>query len=248
MLRSRERAPRADVVKSSGFRYALHLAPGEARRISYVNVVAETEAEGQAIYDALIRDVSGELDRVRSEWNTELKAIYTPGNDRYGGHLPELDTCDAEIRKLYWIGALGVIYFRRDSPFSVLGRTYDTLMPRCWQTVTFLWDYFLSMQVHSLLDPDVMRKYLEHWMCTDIYRHFGTEYLTGGPVGNWYSVNDYAMVSMVREYVGWTGRFELASNDCWQHRQAGHRLLGRLCPKVEGVQERQWAGGLWRYQ
>ena len=197
--------PRADSVNKSGFRYVLNLHPGEKQQISYVNTIAETESEAHSIYDKLIRDVTGELNRVRANWNAELEAIYTPGNGRYAGHLPELDTADTEIRKLYWMGALGVIYFRRDSPFSVLGRTYDTLMPRYWQTVTFIWDYFLSMQVHALLDPGVMRKYLEHWMCTDTHQHFGTEYLTGGPVGNWYSVNDFAMVSMVREYIRWTG-------------------------------------------
>ena len=86
-----------------------------------------------------------------------------------------------------------------------MGRTYDTLLPRYWQSVTFIWDYFLSMRVHAMLDPTVMRRYLEYWIRTDIHSHFGTEYLTGGPVGYWYSVNDYAMVSMVREYVRWTG-------------------------------------------
>lgn len=197
--------PAPDVVRKSGFRYMLRLEPSERWQMSYVNAIGETEAKAQATYDALIANVPDELDRVRADWNAELKAIYTPGNDRYVGHLPELDTTDADIRKLYWIGALGVIYFKRDSPYSVLGRTYDTLLPRYWQSVTFIWDYFLSMQVHALLDPEVMRKYLEHWIRTDIYKHFGTEYLTGGPVGNWYSVNDFAMVSMVREYVQWTG-------------------------------------------
>ncbi|MYH07410.1 MAG: hypothetical protein F4146_02375 [Rhodothermaceae bacterium] len=197
--------PRADSVRKNGFRYVLNLHPGEKQQISYVSTIAETESEAHSAYDKLIRDVTGELDRVRDILYSDLKEIYTPGNGRYAGHLPELDTTDTEIRKLYWMGALGVIYFRRDSSFSVLGRTYDTLMPRYWQTVTFIWDYFLSMQVHALLDPGVMRKYLEHWMCTDTHQHFGTEYLTGGPVGNWYSVNDFAMVSMVREYTRWTG-------------------------------------------
>ncbi|MDE2833996.1 MAG: hypothetical protein OXM02_05695 [Bacteroidota bacterium] len=197
--------PRADTIRTSGFRFQLNLAPGESRQFSYVSVVAANTSEAGALYDALAGDVPGELVRVRREWNAELKAIFSPGNGRYGGHLPELDTTDADIRRLYWMGALGVIYFRRDSPASVLGRTYDTLMPRYWQTVTFLWDYFLSMQVHALLDPQVMRRYLMHWMCTDTHNHFGTEFLSGNPVGNWYSVNDYAMVSMVQAYVRWTG-------------------------------------------
>ncbi|MCK7528647.1 MAG: hypothetical protein MZV64_69375 [Ignavibacteriales bacterium] len=44
--------------------------------------------------------------------------------------MPLLETTDKEIAKLYYMGVLGVIYFRRDNPYSVLGRTYDTLMPQ----------------------------------------------------------------------------------------------------------------------
>ena len=32
-------------------------------------------------------------------------------------------------------------------------------------------------------------------MKLDIYKHFGTEFLTGAGVGPWYSVNDYAIVA-----------------------------------------------------
>ncbi len=73
------------------------------------------------------------------------------------------------------MGALGLAYFKRDSPYSVMGRTYDTLIPRYWQSVTFLWDYFLSSPAHAQLDPGVMKKYLEHWIKADLYKHFGTE-------------------------------------------------------------------------
>jgi hypothetical protein len=98
---------------------------------------------------------------------------------------------------------VGVIYFKRDSPYSVYGRAYDTLMPRYWQSVTFLWDYHLSSLVHALLDPEVMRKKLELWMRLDIHKHFGTEYLTGAGVGPWYSVNDYAMCAIAHDYLRW---------------------------------------------
>ena len=56
---------------------------------------------------------------------------------------------------------MGVIYFKRDNPLSTMGRTYDTLMPRYWQTVTFIWDYYLSGTVHAMLDPKVMKKYIQ---------------------------------------------------------------------------------------
>ncbi|MBC8399861.1 MAG: hypothetical protein H8E14_00070 [Candidatus Marinimicrobia bacterium] len=51
-----------------------------------------------------------------------------------------------------------------------------------------------------------MRKYLEFWMGMDIHNHFGSDYLTGGPVGPWYSVNDYAMLRMSNDYLRWSGK------------------------------------------
>jgi len=122
--------------------------------------------------------------------------------------MPLLETTDKEIAKLYYMGVLGVIYFRRDNPYSVLGRTYDTLMPKYWQSVTFIWDYALSSLTHALLDPAVMKKYIEHWMSMDVHKHFGTEYLTGGPVGPWYSVNDFAITEISKNYLRWNGDFK----------------------------------------
>ena len=205
--------PKAGQVRAGVLRHSVTLAPGESAEFAYVNAIGASEREALALYDELASDPKGEIDNATADWNADLKALFTPDNDRYSGHLPEIETTDEDIRKLYWMGACGVAYFKRDSPHSVMGRTYDTLMPKYWQTVTFLWDYFLSSGVHAQLDPVVMKKYLEHWMHTDIYEHFGTEYLSGGPAGNWYSVNDFAMVSMVNEYVRWTGdRDWLSSN------------------------------------
>lgn len=197
--------PMPDDARRTGFRQTIELAPGESASFTYVNAFGGNVEEALALFDRLAASAAQLVEQTTSFWNAELASIFTPGNDTYSGHLPTLVTDDQEILKLYWMGALGVVYFRRDSPHSVMGRTYDTLMPRYWQTVTFLWDYSLSAGVHAQLDPSVMKRYLEHWMHIDIYKHFGTEYLTGGPVGNWYSVNDFAMVSMSREYVKWTG-------------------------------------------
>lgn len=182
------------------------LSAGSSQKLSVVYVLGQTAHTVQTDYDTIINDIPGHLQRTRSDWNAELKAIFTPGNNRYSGSLPELETGNAAIQKLYYTGILGVIYFKRDNPHSVYGRAYDTLMPRYWQTVTFLWDYSLSSNVHAILDPEVMRKYLEFWMGKNIHQHFGTDYLTGGSVGPWYSVNDYAMLRMSNDYLRWSGK------------------------------------------
>ena len=117
-----------------------------------------------------------------------------------------LETTSEPLRRLYWWGILGVIYFRRDYAGNVLGRSYDTLMPNYWATTTFIWDYSLSSVMHALLDPAEMRRQLAP-LGRERHPHACTapSSLTGGPIGQWYSVNDYAMTRLVRDYVRFTG-------------------------------------------
>ena len=199
--------PNASSVTPTALHYAIELSAGQNWELSYVNAVGESADEARATFDALVRDVPGEIARARSFWNDELRAVFTPGNGRYSGHMPVLETSDPDVLKLYHTGILGVIYFKRDTPHSAYGRTYTTLLPRYWQTATFLWDYTLSSLVHALLDPRTMRKHLVHWMHTDIHKCFGTEYLTGKGIGQWYAVNDFAMTGIARDYLRWTGDF-----------------------------------------
>jgi hypothetical protein len=156
-------------------------------------------------FDSVTADTDAAIDAAAAQWNTSLAALFTPGNEEFSGSLPVLHTSNRALRTLYWWGAMGVLWFRRDNPASRLGRSYDTLMPRHWQTTTFIWDYSLSSQVHALLDPVEMRRQVAHWVGLDIDSHFGTEWLTGGPVGYWYSVNHYAMTRLVDDYLRYTG-------------------------------------------
>ncbi|MGH2830749.1 MAG: hypothetical protein ACRDJM_09725 [Actinomycetota bacterium] len=180
----------------------LRVPPAGSATASFVAALGATAAAAEEAFDALIDRVPQQIASAREEWDREIEAVFTPGNDRYGGHLPLLETSEDAVRRTYLMGAIGTVYFRREGP---LGRTYDTLMPRYWQTVTYLWDYSLSSMVHAMLDPHVMRRMLELWMARDVHTCFGTERLTGGPVGVWYAVNDYAMAKMIGDYVTWSG-------------------------------------------
>ncbi len=195
-------------LSRNGIRTNFTLSPGESKTIDFVTVVGDSLSNVRSDYKNIMSNVQGEIDHCRNEWNEEIKSAFTPGNSRFSGCMPLLETTDKEIAKLYYMGVLGVIYFRRDNPYSVLGRTYDTLMPKYWQSVTFIWDYALSSLTHALLDPAVMKKYIEHWMSMDVHKHFGTEYLTGGPVGPWYSVNDFAITEISKNYLRWNGDFK----------------------------------------
>jgi hypothetical protein len=197
--------PAADTVDEHGLRWSPVIPAAGTWTADFVIALGEDEASALACYDALASDVPGELAGCEQMWNAELEAVFTPGNDRYSGSLPLLETSDASLRRLWLTGVIGVVYFKRENPYSVMGRTYDTLMPRYWQSLTFLWDYSLSSLVHSLLDPEVMRTYLEKWITTDVHTHMGTEWLTGEPVGMWYAVNDYAMVQIIDAYLRASG-------------------------------------------
>ena len=84
------------------------------------------------------------------EWNAQLKAAFTPGNDRFSGHVPTLVTTDDNVKRLYHSAVMSALYFRRTTPHSVYGTTYVTLMPRYWETTTFLWD--ISPECDAALD------------------------------------------------------------------------------------------------
>jgi hypothetical protein len=197
----------ADLIEAT-----IELDPAESADLYYCYTIVSgelTDDGGKARADSVFERVTGDADAVvaaaEQSWNTSLSAMFTPGNPEFSGHLPTLHTTNEALRTMYWWGALGVLYFRRDNPASVIGRTYDTLMPRHWQTTTFIWDYSLSSLVHALLDPQVMRRQITQWIGLDIHSHFGTEWLTGAPVGYWYSSNDYGMTRLVYDYLRHTG-------------------------------------------
>ncbi|WP_208617650.1 hypothetical protein [Microbacterium oxydans] len=184
---------------------ALAVPAGGVARTAYVQAVGISAADAARTYDAVIADVPGAIAAAEEFWNRQLHAAFDPDDGEFSGALPVLETASAPLRRLYWWAVLGVIWFRRDFAGNVLGRSYDTLMPNYWGTTTFIWDYSLSSVSHALLDPAEMRNQVRHWISLDIHSHFGTSSLTGGPVGRWYSVNDYAMTRLVHDYVRFTG-------------------------------------------
>lgn len=183
----------------------LDVPAGGTARTSYVQAVGTSASAARSAYASVVADVPGAITSAEEFWNRQLSAAFTSGNGEFSGALPVLETASEPLRRIYWWAALGVIWFRRDYEGNVLGRSYDTLMPNYWGTTTFIWDYSLSSISHALLDPAEMRNQLKHWISLDIHSHFGTSSLTGGPVGRWYSVNDYAMIRLVHDYVRITG-------------------------------------------
>lgn len=198
-------SPSPNQILPSWLIYEFDLAPGEAKSVTFVNSLGATAAGARKDFDAIVNNFDAAAKATYDEWNAELKAAFTPDNDRFSGYLPTLVTDDESLKRLYHAAVMTAVYFKRTTPHSVYGTTYVTLMPRYWETATFLWDISLSAMLFSMLDPEVLKRMMETWMTVDVYQHFGTEFLTGVGIGPWYSVNDFAMSRMAKEYLRWTG-------------------------------------------
>ncbi len=199
--------PRPSSLERAAIRYRIQLAPGDRFTLTFSNTIGETASEvvGQAL--DLARNFDSHAQRSTEQWNSTLRAAFTPGNSLFSGYLPTLATSDGAMARLYQTAVTTLLFHRRTTPASIYGTTYVTLAPRYWETTTFLWDISLSSTMLALLDPKVLRRMVETWMKLDIWKHFGTEFLKGEGVGPWYSVNDFAMCRMARDYLRWTGDF-----------------------------------------
>lgn len=212
-------SPKPNTLLPSWVIYDFELAPNETKSMVFVNSLGETQSAVEKDYDSIVNNFETVLKSTTDEWNAEMKAAFTPGNGRYSGYVPTLVTTDESVKRLYHSAVMSALYFRRTTPHSVYGTTYVTLMPRYWETTTFLWDISLSAMLLSMLDPAILRRMMETWMTLDVYKHFGTEYLTGAGVGPWYSVNDYAMSRMAKEYLRWTG------DKAWLDKEVGGKKV-----------------------
>lgn len=198
-------SPKPAEILPSWIVYNFDLGPRESASFTFVNSLGATADAVEKDYDSIVGRFDAVAEATTDEWNRQLKAAFTPGNDVFSGHVPTLVTADESVKRIYHSAVMSALYFRRTTPHSVYGTTYVTLMPRYWETTTFLWDISLSAMLLSMLDPAILRRMMETWMELDVYKHFGTEFLTGAGVGPWYSVNDYAMSRMAKEYLRWTG-------------------------------------------
>jgi hypothetical protein len=225
-------SPKPKSMEPSWLVYEFDLAPRQSASIVFVNSLGESAAAAQKDYDAIVNRFDAVAKATTDEWNAQLKAAFTPGNSIFSGHVPTLVTSDDSVKRIYHSAVMSALYFRRTTPHSVYGTTYVTLMPRYWETTTFLWDISLSAMLLSMLDPEIIKRMMETWMKLDVYKHFGTEFLTGAGVGPWYSVNDYAMSRMAKEYLRWSG------DRAWLDKEvAGRKVYNHLLRYAEHWRE-----------
>lgn len=201
-------SPRADRLEAGHVLvYDFELTPGETRVFQYVNAVAETSREANERYDRLQSNFSEAIEQNERSHADLLKAVFTPNNSFFSGHLPELHTNDEALWNLYIAGIRNLISARRYSPDSKYGPTYITLTGHTLPTLSFPWDTSLTGLSLALLDPLRLRQLVEVWLVQDMHQHLATDYVSGTGVGPWYAVNDMAILRCARDYLRVTGDY-----------------------------------------
>ena len=200
--------PRAQRVE--GGRMLIHeftLEPGASQTFHYLNVIDGDREMALAAYDRLQAGFDHLMEENEQEYGSLVQSAFTPGNSRFSGHLPQLETRNEAIWKLYYVGFTNLLMMRRTSPDSVYGPTYLTIPP-VLPTLSFIWDTMLTSLSLALLDPKVLRSMIEAWLTQDMHKHLATDYLTGKGVGPWYAVNDMGLLRCSHDYLRVTGDFK----------------------------------------
>jgi hypothetical protein len=212
-------APKPDAIERTTFRFEFELSAGAARTLHYLVAVGPDPEALDRLATGWRSDPEAMFRAAETFWTDEVSAAFTPGNDRYSGHLPVLQTENADLRRIYLNAVIGAIYFKREPAESAYGRTYTTLMPRYWVTTSFVNDWSLSAWLLASLDPECVRKHVELWLTRDLDAHFGTEYVSGADQGNWYSCNDFALCRLISAYLRVTG------DQAWLDARVGDRTV-----------------------
>jgi len=185
----------------------MSLGPRETKEVTYVNAVDAEQQAALGTYDHLQANFAQLLQENAQAFNSLLRSAVTPGNAEFSGYLPQLETDDESLWKLYQAGFRNLIFARRASPDSKYGTTYLTLGGRVLPTLSFPWDTSLTSLSLALLDPEALRRLVETWFVEDMHQHLATDYVTGEGVGPWYAVNDMAIVRCAQNYLRVTGDF-----------------------------------------
>jgi hypothetical protein len=212
----------------AGFEYRVDLPPNSTWRLRYVNALANDVEPALALYDDSQAHFEERVAEARAAWESEIVAAFTPGNHRFSGNLPTLAGVDHSVQRVYRTAALTLLFMKRTGPGSRFGTVYKSISPRSGSTF-WLWETQQAAGGLARLDPAALQTMAEWWMQTDIHNCWGTDYITGDPLGPWYSVNDYALFSICYDYLRHTGdldwlRKRVAGATVLQHLQrcAGH--------------------------
>jgi hypothetical protein len=144
-------------------------------------------------------------------WQQRFDDAFTPGNGRYSGHLPLLETDDPRMRRLYYIAVVSMLALERTSLNPRYRRVYVTAGPRNALTTSYFWD--CPTLLWALLDPAEMRNQLKLFLTLDPHSCYAVDFIEERGVGPWYAANDCALFEMFTAYLAVTHDWSLLAEE-----------------------------------
>src|SRR5690606_36275416 len=121
----------------------LELAPGTAWSLGWVHALGVSPGETKERMANYRATFDVRVEQARRAWELEWEAAFTPGNDRFSGHRPVLESGDQRLTKLYAMAIATVLYCKRTVQMGGRALVYATGLPstRFTFSVTsaFLW-------------------------------------------------------------------------------------------------------------
>jgi hypothetical protein len=187
--------------------WALRLDAHQTTSIGIVCAYGDDELTVAATAAGAASDLGAALASSEAGYRDLWGAMFTPGNPHFSGHLPTLTSADEGVSRSYYMAALQALYMR-NTRISAPEPVFLTGGPRLGPTTTFFWDHTEWSRLYALLEPAGLRSWLLRALSGPYDRSFGFDAMNGGPLGNRYAANDYALFRLIEHYVCVTGDVE----------------------------------------
>ncbi len=182
----------------------IRLDPGQTGIIEMIMTAGDGEVDVVARAKGGVENFSTLYDACRQSWQEIFDAAFQPGNKIFSGHLPTLQTGDADIHRVYYVSVASLLAMFRHG-FPAASHAYITASPQFGASLMYFWDTFTWATVHALLDPVDMKNMLRRWLKLNIHSCYAQDMLTGHGVGPWYSFNDFVVFNQFILYMRTTG-------------------------------------------
>ncbi len=184
--------------------YNVSLEPGHVTTVNYTLAIGYTDSTVHELAAGWAESFGNTFAQVKRDWQTRFDAMFTPGNKYFSGYLPTLVTKDKDMSRIYYMSVVSLLSILRTG-FPVAPRVYVSNSPQSNCTMVYFWDTSEWANTFALLDPVMLKLYLESWLAKGIYNGYSEEYLTGHLEGPWYSANDLSIFRLINAYLNVTG-------------------------------------------
>jgi hypothetical protein len=185
-------------------RWRVVLQPGERTTINYALHIGHSSTNVRQRAEAFASDFQREFDAIAERWETRWRGMFTPAAGFFSGHLPILETDDNELKRVYYMTPLNLLYMLRTG-LPVNDKVFLTGGPRLGPTITFLWDTQGFSTLYALLEPVGLKAWIRSALAHDIATFFALDNYGDFTIGNRYVANNQSLSRLIHDYVAVSG-------------------------------------------